>query len=174
MLAPRRSALSQSDLRFFLSYDPDSGHFKWVNPSPKRKELKGQPAGGLNAGGYLTIFVGGQSYMGHRLAWLYTYGVWPEDDLDHANGNRSDNRILNLRPCTRAENRQNCRRSKSNRSGFLGVSWSKLHSKWRAQICVDRKTRHLGLFTSAESAYEAYTQAKAALHTFQPKVREQC
>lgn len=91
---------------------------------------------------------------------------------DHINGNRSDNRISNLRLAQHRENGQNQALRKTNTSGKHGVSWSKPHNKWAAYIMKDGRKRHLGLFDSLEDAGDAYLAGKARLHQFQPVPRD--
>jgi len=106
------------------------------------------------------------------VAWLLSYGCWPESQVDHINGLRSDNRLVNLRAATASENSQNMRGPmKSNRtSKFLGVSWKKREQRWCAQIQVAGKRRHLGLFADEDAASRAYLAAKRELHPYQTLV----
>jgi hypothetical protein len=109
----------------------------------------------------------------HRLAWFYVHGEFPKCELDHINGVRDDNRISNLRECSRAENMQNAGMFKTNTSGYTGVTWHKQRRKWAAQIWVNNKRMYLGLRESKEDAYALYLEAKAKYHTFQPTPREE-
>jgi hypothetical protein len=84
--------------------------------------------------------------------------------VDHINGNTLDNRRENLRICTQAENRYNSRKSKSNTSGYKGVSYSNYAKKWRSQIKRNNKIIHLGYFETPEKAYEAYVAASKKYH----------
>jgi hypothetical protein len=160
--------LTADRLRELLHYDPETGVFTW---RVKRRCVEaGAAAGSISPSRYRTIMVAGKNYQAHRLAWLYTTGEWPAEDIDHINGVRSDNRIANLRTCTRAQNSQNtCKRS--NRSGARGVWWHARAQKWAAGITVNYKAHHLGLFDDIESASAAYVDAKARFHTFHPEVR---
>jgi hypothetical protein len=87
------------------------------------------------------------------------YDRWP-DELDHINGDKGDNRIVNLREVTRAENNKNKSRYKQNSSGFTGVGWHKVTKKWAAKIRVDGRDYHLGVFASIEAAKEARAAAE--------------
>lgn len=98
--------------------------------------------------------------MAHRLAWFYTYGRWPTQDIDHINEVKNDNRFCNLREATRAQNMQNVRKHKHNTSGLKGVCWHSQRKRWRAFIFLDRKQKHLGLFDTKEDAYAARKQAE--------------
>lgn len=153
-----------------LEYDPISGRFVW-KVRRSRSAPVGSVAGSPLKTGYFAIVIGGKKYRAHRLAWFMTYGSWPENELDHINGVRTDNSLANLRPATRSENFQNKATSVRNSSGYQGVSWDVGTQKWRAKICLNRKQHHLGVFDSLEDAAKAYAAAKAELHNFQPTVR---
>ena len=84
--------------------------------------------------------------------------------VDHRNGNRIDNRRENLRVATQSQNNANQKISARNTSGFKGVSFQKQHQKYRAQIVLNQKQKHLGYFQTAAQAASAYDTA--ALHYF--------
>lgn len=115
--------------------------------------------------GYFRLWIDGRLYMRHRLAWLYVYGEFPAGQIDHINGIRDDNRIANLRDATPAINAQNTRGPRRDSStGLRGVVWSKRERKYLAHIYVNKRSRYLGRFETAESAYAAYLTAKRELH----------
>ena len=118
-----------------------------------------KPAGTVKPRGYRDIHVKGKMYKAHRLIWLYIYGKFPDNTIDHVNGKPLDNRIENLRDVTQQENNKNARKRKDNTSGHVGVCWDKQSEKWRAQIAVDGVKTHLGLFNILEDAAEAYRVA---------------
>ena len=100
--------LTVERLRELLHYDSDTGVFTWrVYRSPGAK--KGDVAGCVNEGGYIATQVDRKHYLSHRLAWLYVYGAWPIDEIDHKDGNPANNHIANLRDVTRLTNSQNLR-----------------------------------------------------------------
>lgn len=84
--------------------------------------------------------------------------------VDHINGNPLDNRKVNLRVCTSAENSRNSKRKKASKSGYKGVTWHKRDRKWEARICVNGKNTFIGNFDSAESAHEAYCKKAVEMH----------
>ena len=170
----RLSDLTADRLRDALSYDCDSGVFRWKIKSAKHIKI-GAATGCKNNSGYLRIRVDGTLYRAHRLAWLYVHGEWPKHEIDHINGIPSDNRICNLRLASHAENGQNLALSRRNTSGFHGVSWSKFAKKWHAYIRINNVNKHLGHFKNIEDAVAARVKAKADIHTFQPydRVRSQ-
>lgn len=160
--------ISQGRLKELLHYDPDTGVFTWKIATSNRVK-PGNIAGSKGPDGYIRIMVDSRLYLAHRLAWVYLYGVWPDKELDHINGKRSDNWRSNLREATRAENRQNSIVRPDNTVGFLGVSPDR--SKYRAQIGVDGAIIKLGRFDTPEQAHQAYLAAKAKFHKFQPTPR---
>jgi hypothetical protein len=95
---------------------------------------------------------------------LYVFGKWPDGYLDHANGDRADNRISNLRSATPSQNNANRRRARNNISGFKGVWFRQRTGKWQAEIRKDGKSRHLGLFPTAADAHAAYCAAAREIH----------
>jgi hypothetical protein len=166
----KNERVSLERLRQLLDYDPETGIFTRRITTSSRA-LKGTKAGRNNGNGYLRIMIDGYTDYAHRLAWFHFYGEWPEFEIDHIDGNGKNNRILNLRDGTHAENFQNLSIRNTNKSGRTGVSWSKLHSKWEAYIWVNSKKKHLGLFDDLNEAGGAYLKAKQELHHFQPTPR---
>ena len=160
-----RLSLTAETARQSLSYCPDTGVFIRLQSGRTRHCNVGLPAGGATSTGYVTISVAGHSYKAHRLAWLICHGEWPSGQIDHINGIRTDNRLLNLRVVNNRENAENKRHAtKLNKSGYLGVSWHKGQRKWRAEIKHKGKKIYLGTFATSEDAYEAYLQKKRSIH----------
>ena len=158
------SKLDSTRLRELLEYNPDTGVFTW-RVAAHRNASSNKVAGYVGANGYRTIRVDGQGYSAHRLAWQYTHGVPPTDSIDHINGVRDDNRIANLREATQAQNTQNRKRPQG-KNPYLGVYWYAQRNKWRAIIVLDGHSKHIGLFTTAEEARDAYLAAKKEIHPF--------
>ena len=155
--------LTQSQLKEHIHYCPDTGAFTRIS-SPRKWRI-GIIKNCANDGiGYFTINLLGKRYKAHRLAWLYIHGSFPVSDTDHINGNRIDNRLCNLREASRTENQQNRGEQINNTSGFKGVSFHKQTGKWRAQISIAGKVKHLGRYLTPESASEAYHAAAKTIH----------
>lgn len=159
-------SLTQERLRDLLSYDPDTGVF--IRKSARKLGLVGKPAGSRHCCGYRAIVVGAKTYLAHRLAWMYVYGKWPDNEIDHINRDRSDNRICNLRSATRHENSYNVPKLIKNKSGYKGVSKHPLCGKFVAQTTINNKKQYIGLFETAEEASEAYRIATEYRGDFRP------
>lgn len=112
-----------------------------------------------NGQGYRVGLIFGRQRMAHRVAWLLGYGDWPAGEVDHINGDRSDNRLTNLRTVSAVENMRNRKRPATNQSGAIGVRWIKSRNKWRADIKVDGVSRFIGHFASFEDAVAARKSA---------------
>lgn len=158
-------------LRDRVSYNPDTGHLFWkaIVGSPDlsphqvtwNKRFAGERCFNTKNGhGYLRGNIWGEPHMAHRVAWAIFHGESPAGDIDHINGDRSDNRIENLRVVSRAENCRNATISKSNTSGVTGVSWDKGNGKWRSSIRVDGELFLLGLYPRFEDAVEVRKRAE--------------
>lgn len=159
-------------LRELMVYDPDTGIMK------RRKALTGghgkigTVVGSLRVkDGYIQVKVDNRMYLMHRLAWLYVYGVWPEEFLDHINAVKSDNRIANLREATRSQNGANRPAQANNASGIKGIYRVKRHGKkllWRAQIYQSgdgpKKLIFLGEFDCLGRAKAAYNTKARELY----------
>jgi hypothetical protein len=156
------STLPHSRLREVLTYDSTTGRFTWL-VKVTRYTCVGAYAGGVHSSGYVIVCVDGTLHRGHRLAWFWMTGKWPEGPIDHLNGIRHDNRFSNLREVTHQANTQNIRGAQvNNKTGYLGVC--EHGSSWRAQIKLNGKRVVLGSFPSPYLAHEAYLAAKRAIH----------
>ena len=122
------------------TYDPDTGKIYGV---------KGNEIIGKNTNGYIFLMNG---LLGHHFAWYIIYGNVDFIELDHINRVRFDNRISNLRIVNRLENQQN-----KNGKGYY---WCNNKNKWRGQITINKKKKHLGYFNTEEEARNAYIEAK--------------
>lgn len=154
-----------ADLKAALNYDPDTGVLTWKT-ALKNQIRPGLPADSSNGDGYLRVCFNGKKLYAHRAAWAIHYGVWPDGLIDHIDGDKSNNRIRNLRVVNRRENAQNrTRASRHSKTGLLGVrSPSGRSRRFEAVIRFDGKQRSLGYFATAQEAHEAYLSAKSEKH----------
>jgi HNH endonuclease len=163
--------LTQDRLKELLTYNPDTGVFT------RRIGVKGYAAG-TQAGtclrnGYSCLGVDGKLFYAHRLAFLYMTGEQAAAQVDHINGDRTDNRWTNLRLATASENHENLGGAKShNRLGFLGVTFHKETGKYRARIKRQGVITGLGLHATPELAHAAYLRGKAEIHTHHDRLIE--
>lgn len=160
------------------SYDPETGSFQWLqrpiwhfkndakwsaldNQSRWNNRYSGTSAFRQvqKGSGYLSGVVDGIRVLAHRAAWAHVFCEWPDGSIDHKNRKRQDNRIANLRLASRSEQARNTSSTKNSTSGYLGVSWRKDRSCWRAAIFVDGRQKHLGTFSQEHEAALAYDQA---------------
>jgi hypothetical protein len=144
-------------LREALSFDPETGEFRWRVTAGRRKA--GALAGHVKSNGYRYVGFEGREYLAHRLAWAYQFGNQPPPEIDHANRGRDRNAIGNLRPATRVGNNGNSGILRSNTSGYRGVSWDRRRARWEAYIWRGNRKAHLGYFDDAKRAARAYNDA---------------
>lgn len=154
-----------------IKYDPDTGDLTWLplsDPSKWRitwnKKFAGTKAlNNLSKRGYLVGSWKPYTLVAHRVAWAIYHGQHPTGQIDHINGDRTDNRICNLRDVVNAENARNSALKANNRSGIPGVYRHSQTGKWTAQINSDGKTIGLGCFSRKSDAVIARKAAERVL-----------
>ena len=163
-----REALEASELRKIFCYNPITGAIKWkISPSSCIKA--GSVAGTVSkASGYIRIGIRGWNYAAHQLAWAIHYGKWPDMQIDHIDGDRSNNRKSNMRLVTNAENAQNRKPAANSKSGIVGVTWSKASGGWQAKITLNGAEKNLGTYSTKEAAAARYAEEKRRLHKISP------
>ncbi len=134
-----------------LLYNPDTGELL-------------RSAGFQEKSGYKRVSIHGKTYMVHRVAWLLHYGEWPNGEIDHIDGDPSNNSINNLRLAMRVENVRNQKTRITNTSGYKGVSWRKKEKKWHASIRVGSRRYGLGFYSDIKDAANARAAKEAELH----------
>src|ERR1700676_5553287 len=145
--------LTQERVRELFDYHED-GHLIWKSSISNVKQ--GDIAGSRNHRGYVRIRIDDKYYYAHRLIFLYHKGYMPRM-IDHDNKVKSDNKIGNLRDCTRSQNHANMYKSTRNKSGYKGVTRNNNKiNPWCAFIRKDGKTIYIGVFPTAEEAHDAY------------------
>lgn len=156
-------------LRLALDLDETTGVLTWKRRPETNRFLKtwntrnaGKPAGHVTELGYILIRFGGASFQSHRIIFAFTHGFWPPDEIDHKDGDPTNNLPDNLRSATRIQNIHNTRGHKDSKSGIKGVTYRPERKKWRACLHRDGKQRFLGNFNTAEEAQAAYSAAAYA------------
>jgi hypothetical protein len=155
-------------LRQILSYDAETGRLVWKRRSLEffyngnnraertcrswNTRYEGKEAFTCVCNGYKTGAVFGKALTAHRVIWAIVKDHWPTGEIDHVNGNRSDNRIENLRCVSFIENQRNRAIPKNNTSGSCGVYWDKSRDKWKAAIYVNGRAVNLGRFNTFDEA----------------------
>ena len=150
--------MNLDDLRNLISYNPETGHLYWI--AQGRGRIKKKPAGTTTSSGYLGVMIHGKRVYSHRICWALHYGTWPVEQIDHINGVKSDNRIINLREATNSQNGKNLKLSSRNTSGVSGVHFDNWAGKWRASIKVDGRSINLGRWNDKQEAISARKKAE--------------
>lgn len=162
-------------LRQLLRYEPETGKLFWL-PRPREffpsdwawkvwnKRYANNEALTATSRGYKVGNVLGRLLFAHNVIRAIHYGEWPEDETDHFNLDKSDNRISNLRPSSRSQNLYNKRAYANSKTGIKGVSFHEASGKYRASINCDGEYHYLGLFESAEEAAQTRREAAKRLH----------
>lgn len=163
-------------IRELVDFDPNTGDLTWKK---RREDLfkttasarswntryAGRPAFTNEIDGkYLKSSIFNRYYLAHRVAWVVFYGSWPEGEIDHVNGNPSDNRISNLRIATSSENKANVACRRGHGSVYKGVSFDKKKGMWQARIGYKQERKHLGHFHNEIDARDAYNKASKDMH----------
>jgi len=143
-------------LRQLLRYAPTTGRFRWHTPSAH--QAKGWFRGNKSVRQYRRLWIDDHHYLAHVIAWALKTGAWPKNEIDHRDGDQSNNRWSNLRAATRQQNPKNRKKNKNNTTGISGVS--QFNGRFRATIGVDHKVISLGLYDTVESAANARKAAE--------------
>lgn len=152
-------ALTQQILLETFEYK--DGILYWKNPTSRSVKVGDEV--GCNNNGYKLTSVNGKYIQNHRAIFLMHHGYLP-DYVDHIDGNKSNNKIENLRAVTKAQNAWNSKLHSTNKSGIRGVSWNKQTNKWRVAINVDGKAIHLGRFSDIKDAQKVIESARIQYH----------
>lgn len=165
----QQSLLTADEARRLLSYDKNTGELRRLVRTSSRMKV-GDVAGDKFHNGqrsYWRVRVKNSRFVAHRVIWLIVTGEWPENEIDHINGDGTDNRWDNLRSVTHSENCRNRRMRSDNKSGQTGVFWCRKSLRWTVQIKVDGKQKKLGSFKDKDAAITARKQAERE-HGYHP------
>ena len=154
-----RRTPSQEELKSLIHYDPETGAITHLQSRGKAR--RGEPAGSVNKVGYLEVRLLNRIMSGQRIAWLYMTGSLPEQpvSVDHVNGDRADNRWLNLRLATYEQQSWNAPAHHHNQSGLKGAWPCKSTGRWVSMLQCGKRRLWLGRFDTAEQAHEAWINA---------------
>lgn len=153
--------LSKEELYENFYYDPEAGHLWWKNNKYGRDTTKPiQRMSKSKTSASYSIYWKRKNLKVHRVIWFYMTGKWPDAEIDHINGDPTDNRWCNLREATKAQNMQNKKPQKNSVVGIPGVQWERNRKHWVARITVDKKHRYLGSFHNIEEAIVARREAE--------------
>lgn len=144
------AVMSFDEAEKFFDYENSTGRLLWKN-HPRRMVCNGFEAG-CRLGVYRQVKVNGRKYLSHRIAWLLNYREWPENQIDHIDGDGMNNRIENLREADHLINRKNVKATARNTSGVAGVS--KRGDRWEVYGTDNKKSYYLGRYRSFSDAVE--------------------
>lgn len=142
--------------RFY--YNPETGELFRIFKCRIKK------TGSLNTLGYIQTRFLGRYCLVHRIVWVIYYGKNPSNQIDHIDGVKCNNRIINLREATHQQNQFNKTHNKNSKSEKRGVHYDKEINKWVAQIVWNGKNTKLGRFLTKEEAILAYQEKAKELH----------
>jgi len=134
------------------------GHLYWKN-LVKGSRYNGTTAGVSNGKGYLQVRVAGKAIYAHRLVYFICTGGWPKDQIDHINKDNTDNRIKNLRECSRSQNHMN-RKTKPGRDLPRNVYLEPSTNKYRVVLRLNNKPMSFGCYKTVEQAKSVARQAR--------------
>ena len=164
--------IDAASLRDLVAYDPKSGELLWKPREPGyftrardcagwNTKYAGKPAfNTLWPSGYRAGHIFKNMYLAHRVAWAVHYGVWPDAQIDHIDGDRSNNRIDNLRVVSPEDNQKNVKQRADNTSGVKGVDFIRGSNLWRARIVHEGRRVDIGRFNTFEDAVVARRRAE--------------
>lgn len=153
----RKKPIDKNYIFSLLSFDQATGEFTWLvsRGTVKSGKRAGTPQIGRGKE-YAQIKIDKRVYLAHHLAWLFTYKEWPAHDIDHIDGDGTNNRPENLRKCDMSQNKANSKTYKNNTSGFKCVVLDKQSGKWYCTIQWRGKRQKSPRFNTPEEAHEFY------------------
>lgn len=161
-----KQVITHARLHDLLDYIPSLGRFVWKARPVGTFKTEGhskrwhgrftdKQAGSQSGSGYRKIQIDNRHYLEHRLVWMYFHKTFPEMEIDHINGDKTDNRIENLRHVSSVKNNQNKKLPFHNTSGVIGVAPARSRDKWLAHIKVGDENIYLGTYETIELAAAA-------------------
>lgn len=152
--------ITQKEVKELFYYE--NGELYWRVSRTNRVKV-GQRVGSKTMNKYACATVNNKPYKVHRLIFLYHHG-WMPKEIDHINNLKHDNRIENLRPVTKTQNQYNAKLRRDNISGIKNVSWYSQTKKWKVQIKINGKKKHLAYTDDLEFAELIAEEARNKYH----------
>ncbi len=133
-----------------------------------RKHRQGNKQAGTTVGcmqkiGYKITVINKKFFYLHRLIFMFHNGYMPSS-IDHIDGNKSNNKIENLRPCNASENLSNRSNQSNSKSRHKNVYWLKSRSQWVVALNANNKKHHIGYYNDINQAIQAASTARLNLH----------
>lgn len=159
MTTAYRPMPSAEYLHQIFTYDEDTGKLYWKHrndvPAWINTRFAGKLVGSFDRG-YLTVRLNNKLFFVHRIVFVMHYGdvLGPDDQLDHADLDRANNKIDNLRIATQSQNNTN-RNKQSNSTAELKCIDQLPSGGYRVRVAG----RHIGCYVSLETAAAAYNKA---------------
>lgn len=169
-----KELLKPQQLRDLITYDSGTGKIYWKERDATyfvkkaamyswNTKYAGVEAGSIftkkhSGKSYVQVTIFDRGYLAHQVVFAIIHDRWPSQ-IDHINGDGTDNRSENIREVESKTNSRNRRRSSMNTSGIVGVGWSRQRSRWCASISGAKGVEFLGRY---KSKFEACCVRKSA------------
>lgn len=160
--------LTAEEVRNLLDYDPNTGIF--IRKTSSGGCAVGTVSGSKHSKGYVVIKIRRKLYKAHRLAWLHFYGTFPNDQIDHIDGDKTNNRISNLRDVSAQSNSRNKKAARIDSfTGVQGVCYQKARKKYAVYISISGRPQQVGRFDHLHDAIAARKAAELLHYPDKPQ-----
>lgn len=148
----------REELLEVFNYDKKTGKLFYKETKSGRSSKE---AVSKDVEGYLRVCLNYKTYRLHRIIYKMVHGDFDESlQIDHVDGNVSNNRIKNLKAKTTSGNAKNQKTPKDNKTGQIGVCYRKSTKRYRVSISVDKKQKELGTFKTLEEAIKVRKESE--------------
>jgi hypothetical protein len=156
MSIPRKEELTYDYFDELLNYDKESGKLYWKSKSsPYSRIIVGEEAGCIRhykTNSYRIVVLKNTPYFVHRIIWLLVHKKWPDDQIDHIDGNSLNNKIQNLKSASNQENCRNQRKRLNNTTGHPNIYWHTGKKKYSVSLRFNGKLNHIKDYQTLEEA----------------------